>query len=211
MTAGDMYERWGFNSAVGLDIDYKFKSNFTVGADGSFLFGNRLKQPEIFDNVINSYGTITSLGTGEPAAVLFNLRGVNANLKVGYVFNRFGNNPNSGLWITLGGGFLLHHINIESIYDVVPQLEGDYRKGYDKLTTGFSSSQFIGYLYQADRRFINFYAGIELTEGFTRNIRTYNFDSGGPENEQRYDCLYSFKFGWMVPVYKRQPREYYFD
>lgn len=206
-----MYERWGLNSGIGLDINYKFKNNLTVGADGIFLFGNKLKDSTIFDGLINSYGTITSMSTGEPAAVLFSLRGVNANIKAGYVFNRLGHNPNSGLWVTLGGGFLLHHIHIESIYDYVPQLEGDYKKGYDKLCFGFSSSQFIGYLFQADRRFLNFYAGIELVEGFTENVRTYNFDTGGPEPGLRYDILYSFKFGWMVPIYKRQPQDYYFD
>ena len=211
MTAGHMYERWGFNSAIGLDIDYKFKNNVTIGVDGSFIFGNRLKDSTIFDGVYNSFGTITSMSTGEPASVLFVLRGTNANVKAGYVFNQLGHNPNSGLWVTAGAGFLLHHIHIESIYDIVPQLDGDYKKGYDKLSVGFSTSQFIGYLFQANRRFTNFYAGIELVEGFTKNIRTYNFDTGGPESGLRYDVLYSFKFGWMIPIYKRTPRAYYYD
>ena len=210
MTAGHMYERWGFNSGVGGDVDYKFKNNLTVGIDGSFIFGNRLKDTAVILGVANSYGTITGL-SGEPADVLFNLRGFNVNGKIGYVFNRLGNNPNSGLWITIGGGFLLHKINIESIYDEVPQIEGEYRKGYDKLTYGFAASQFIGYLFQADRRFLNFYAGIELVEGFTKNVRTYNFQLGGPDYTPRNDVLWSLKIGWMVPIYKRQPKEYYFD
>ncbi len=210
MTGADMYERWGFNSAIGLDVNYKFKNNLSLGVDGSFHFGNRLKDTTIFESITNSYGAVTAL-SGEPADILFGLRGVNANAKIGYVFNGLGHNPNSGLWVTIGGGFLMHHIKIESIYDVVPQLEGDYRKGYDKLTFGFSSSQFIGYLYQADRRFTNFYFGLEITEGFTKNIRTYNFDSGGPEYTPRLDILYGVKLGWMVPIYKRQPKAYYFD
>lgn len=210
LTAGDMYQRWGFNSSIGLDVNYKFKNNLTLGVDGAFLFGNRLKDSTIFSSVTNSYGSITAL-SGEPAVVLFGLRGVNANAKVGYVLNRFGHNPNSGLWLSIGTGFLLHHIRIESLYDVVPQLEGDYRKGYDKLTFGFSTSQFIGYLYQANRRFTNFYFGVELVEGFTKNIRTFNFDTGGPEDALRFDVLYGIKLGWMIPIYKRQPKEYYFD
>ena len=92
MTGGDLAKRWGFNNAIGMDIQYKFKNNLTVGIDGSFIFGNQLKDTTIFDGVYNSYGTITSM-EGSPAAVLFLMRGTHVNAGVGYVFNKLGNNP----------------------------------------------------------------------------------------------------------------------
>ena len=106
---------------------------------------------------------------------------------------------------------MMHKIRIESLYDAVPQLEGDYRKGYDKLTTGFSSMQFIGYLYQANVRLLKFYAGFEFTQGFTQNVRNYNFDTGGPENDSRIDLQYGFKVGWILPISHRTKSEYYYD
>jgi len=210
LTDGDMADRWGYNSEIGLDVHYKFKSNLTLGFDGGFIFGNQFKEPEIFDDVVNSYGTITSL-SGKEAFVLFLMRGANVSGTVGYIFNRLGNNPNSGLWVNVGFGYLMHKIRIESIYDNVPQLEGDNRKGYDRLTMGFATKQFIGYLYQHDRRFLNFYAGFEFVQGFTNNVRNYNFDLEGPDPGLKYDFLYSFKIGWMIPIYKRAPKDYYYD
>lgn len=209
-TGGDLSERWGYNSEIGFDLKYKFKNNFTLGIDAGFIFGNQLKETSIFDDVVNSYGTITALG-GNPAAVLFLMRGANGHVDFGYIFNRLGNNPNSGLWLNFGVGYLMHKIRIESIYDDVPQLEGDYRKGYDRLTMGVSAKQFVGYLFQADYRFLNFYAGFEFVEGFTQNVRNYNFDLEGPDPGIKFDFLYSVKVGWLIPLYKRAPKAFYYD
>jgi hypothetical protein len=209
-SGGDMAQRWGFTNTIGADVDFKMKNNLIFGVDGGFMFGNTLKDSTIFSNVINSYGTITGL-SGAPADVFLYMRGMNVNAHIGYVFNKLGHNPNSGLWINFGVGFMAHKIRIESLYDDVVNLEGDYRKGYDKLTMGVNTKQFIGYLYQADDRFLNFYAGVEFTQGFTRNIRNYNFDTKGPESDLRLDLMHSLKVGWMIPIYQSEVKEYYTD
>ena len=193
---------------MGLDVNFKFKNNLIVGLEGGFLFGSNLQDPTIFKDLFNSYGTITG-STGEEAKVLFLMRGVSAHANAGYIFNRFGNNPNSGLWLSGGVGFFGHKIRIESTYNNVPQLEGDYKLGYDKLTMGISTKQFIGYLYQPNYRLLKFYGGFEFVQGFTKNVRTYNYDTGGPENELRLDFLYGFKVGWILPINRRTRGEYY--
>lgn len=209
-SGGDMLQRWGFTNTIGADVDFKMKNNLIFGVDGGFMFGNSLKDSSIFSNAVNSYGTITAQ-SGAPADVFFYMRGMNINGNIGYVFNKFGHNPNSGLWVNFGVGFLAHKIRIESLYDDVLNLEGDYRKGYDHLSMGVNTKQFIGYLYQANHRFLNFYAGLEFTQGFTKNVRNYNFDSKGPEPELRIDLLNSIKLGWMIPIYSREVQEYYVD
>src|SRR5690606_34547313 len=110
-----------------------------------------------------------------------------------------------------GAGFLMHKIRIESIYDDVPQLEGEYRKGYDRLHMGFEAREFIGYLFQADKRFLNFYAGFEFIQGFTQNQRNYNFDLGGPDPGIKLDLIWGVKAAWLVPIYKRSAKDFYVD
>jgi hypothetical protein len=210
LTGGDLMNRWGFNSAIGLDIEYKLKSNLIFGLNSSFVFGNTFKDTAIFSNLYNSSGHITSY-VGEEANILYLLRGMTAHASVGYVFTRFGNNANSGIWVSGGLGFMAHKIRIESLYDVVPQLEGDYRKGYDKLSMGFSTRQFVGYLFQSNFRLIRFYGGFEFVQGFTVNMRNYNFDTGGPETNVRFDALNSFKVGWIIPIAQRTRGEFYYD
>jgi len=209
-SGGTMAKRWGFTNTIGADVNFKLKNGLTFGVDGGFMFGDQFKQFEIFDNVINSYGTITSQG-GTTATVLLLMRGMNVNGTVGYVFNKLGHNANSGLWINVGVGLLAHKIRVETQEDQVINLQGDYLKGYDHLTMGFNTKQFVGYLFQHDKRFLNFYVGVEFIQGFTRNVRNYNFDTKGPENELQIDMINSIKVGWMIPIYKRQVQDFYID
>jgi len=206
---GDLVNRFGFNNTLGGDIGFKLKNNLEFGVSGGFIFGSKFKQNEIFKGITTDFGSVTSQ-SGAPADIFYYMRGGSGHAHIGYVFTKLGNNPNSGLWINVGAGFLMHKIRIEHNYDDIFQLVGDYKKGYDKLTVGFSTRQFIGYLYQADYKFMNFYAGFEFIQGFTQNVRNYNFDSKGPENEMRLDMLSSFKIGWMIPIYKRQVQQYYY-
>lgn len=210
LSGGDFADRWGFHNGLGIDFDYKFKSNLTVGLNSGFIFGNTLRDTMVLQNLINSSGTITSL-SGSPASILLLLRGMTAYATVGYVFNRLGNNPNSGLWVNVGVGFMAHKIRIESIYDEVPQVEGDFKYGYDRLSMGVSTKQFIGYLYQSDWRLLKFYGGFEFGQSFTENVRPYNFDLGGADPSRRLDLQYGFKVGWIVPIAQRTRGQYYFD
>ncbi len=209
-SGGTLAKRWGFSNTIGADVNFKFKNGLTFGVDGGFMFGNRFKQLEIFDNVINSSGTITSQA-GTISTVLFLMRGMNVNGTIGYVFNQLGHNANSGLWVNAGVGFLGHKIRVETQEDQVVNLEGDYLKGYDHLTMGINTKQFVGYLFQNDKRFLNFYVGVEFIQGFTKNVRNYNFHTKGPENDLQLDMINSVKFGWMIPIYKRQVKEFYID
>jgi hypothetical protein len=107
----------------------------------------------------------------------------------------------------------MHKYRIETQDHVVPQIELDYRKGYDRLTTGLNTHQFIGYSFMANQGFVNFYGGFYFQQGYTFNRRTLFFDQ--PETPVSTDIMldlqYGLKFAWLIPIYKRQPKEYYFD
>ena len=207
--AGDFADRWGYTNALGLEANFKLKTNLTFGIETQFMFGNTFRDSAAFSPVFNSNNQITSI-SGAPGDILFLLRGGNYTGQLGYVFTKVGENPNAGLWVNLGVGFMHHKINVQAIYDQIPQFKESYIKGYDKLTMGLSTKQFIGYLQQGDKDFFSFYAGVELAQGFTKNVRTYNFDTEGPENDLRFDMTIGFKVGWMIPIYKRQLQEYYY-
>jgi len=209
-SGGDFAKRWGYTNTLGLEANFKLKNNLTFGLESHFLFGNTFKDSAIFKNLYNSDGEITS-GSGFPADVIYFLRGAAFTGQIGYVFNQLGGNANSGLWVNFGLGYMVHKIRIENHYDKVDQFEGDLIKGYDKLTMGVTTKQFIGYLHQSNKRFLNFYGGFEFMQGYTKNVRNYNFDTEGPENELRLDLFYGFKVGWMIPIYQGEVQKYYFD
>jgi hypothetical protein len=91
----------------------------------------------------------------------------------------------------------------------VPALEGDYLKGYDRLTSGFCLSEFVGYQLLSNSRLLNFFAGVELYQGFTRSRRDWNIDQVKKDDSPRLDLLSGIRVGWVLPLYRRAPKEFY--
>jgi hypothetical protein len=118
--------------------------------------------------------------------------------------------PNSGLMLLAGTGFMQHKIFIKVKDNMVAALRKDYNKGYDRMTNGFSAVQFIGYMRMDKKRLHNFFAGIEIVEGWTKGRRSINFDTMTIDDNQRLDILYGIKLGWIIPFRKRMAKDYYY-
>jgi hypothetical protein len=211
-SAGNLADRFGLLNDLGIMAGYKTKRNWFFGSDLNFLFGNQLKTSNLFGGLADSYGNITDIN-GDVGAVLLFSRGYNANISIGKVFPIFGSNPNSGIFIQGGCGYMQYHIRIETNKQVIPQVELDYKKGYDRLTGGMATHQFIGYAFMAGNGLVNFYAGFYALQGFTYNQRNINYDQPDVpvSKARRHDNLYGFRFGWLIPIYKGKPKDFYYN
>lgn len=212
--AGDLKDRYGYMNMIGLNAGYKLKNNLYFGVDGHFGFGKNSKLPEseLFKYLVDSNGTMTDQN-GDFGSVVTFARQYNVNLELGYVIKQLGHNPNSGVWIKLGGGITANKIRIESNDQVIPLTELDYKRGYDHLTMGFNASQFVGYLFLSGRSALNFYAGFYIQEGFTKEKRNaFYYLPGVPVSDKtRLDITYGVKVGWIIPIYKRVARDFYYN
>jgi len=211
-TAGDLKERFGILNHVGFFAGYKTSRNWIYGVDASFIFGNKIRVDSLFTNLLDSKGNITDVN-GDIAKVQVLSRGFHANANVGKIFPVLSPNKNSGIYINLGVGYTAYKLRIETQDHVVPQLELDYRKGYDRLTSGINTQQFIGYALMANQGAYNFYAGFYIQEAFTYNRRNIFFDRPNTEvpKDLRIDIQYGFKVAWLIPFYKRLPKEFYYN
>lgn len=206
---GDLAERFGSNNNVGIGAWRKLQNNITLGAEGSFIFGNQVREPGILRNVINSAGQIVDQ-EGEMADVFLFQRGWSAFATVGRIFPLFGPNPNSGLHVKLGGGYLRHKIRVQTQKNLVPNLEDEYLKGYDRLTAGPAGLAYIGYQHFGNRGRINFHIGLELMVGATQPLRAFNFDTEQFNKEQRLDLLSGLRLGWTLPIYKKKDTGFHY-
>ncbi len=204
----DLNDRFGLNSNLGFQALWKTKQNWIFGFSGNFLFGSDVKEDSVLAGISTEQGAVLGQD-GKYADIRYFERGYTVQSHVGKLFPVIGPNPNSGILIMGGIGFIQHKIRIETIGNTVPHLNKAYKKGYDRLTNGLYLSQFIGYQHFGNRRMINFYAGIDLGQGFTENRRSYNFDTMGPDNTKRLDLFYGAKVGWIVPLYKKRPNDFY--
>lgn len=209
MPGGVLANRFGNNSSIGGNFQYKTKKNILFGVEGNFLFGNTIKDDSLFINIMTNDGQIIN-GNGEFATVNTFERGFTVTGKVGKIFSVLAPNPNSGLMVSAGVGLLQHKIRIEVPGNTVLELNGDYKKGYDKLTNGFCATEFIGYVYFGNHRLVNFFGGVEFTQAWTKCRRDFNFDIMAKDYTKRLDLLYGIKAGWIIPFYYRTKRSTYY-
>ena len=209
---GDLANRFGDNSSIGGAVWFKHKTNWIIGAEFTYSFGQNMKEEaySIFDNIKTSDGNITDK-YGQASVILLSERGFYAGVKLGRVIPISKRNLNSGILLTFGLGILQHKIDIQNDGNVTPQIVGDYEKGYDKLTNGLALQQFVGYMYVGKSRLANFYAGMEFTQAFTQSRRDFDFTLMRKDDTKRLDLLSSIRVGWVIPFYKREAKDFYYN
>lgn len=206
----DLAERFGDNSSLGFSFGIKDRKNWIYGVSAQFQFGNSVTENGLLQNLITDNGEIID-NNGQISELIISQRGYVLHLEGGKIFNIIGPNPNSGLMVTGGIGFMQHKIRIEHQLNTITQLEGEYLKGYDRLTNGLMISQFVGYYHMSDNRYLNFYLGVEAIQGFTEGRRDFNFDTQTSNEGARTDVLVGFRAGWILNFYKRSTNTIYFD
>jgi hypothetical protein len=208
MPSGDLKNRFGNNSSVMLNVDFKTRKDWTWGLNGSYFFGKDIKE-SLFDSIIGSDGSIIN-SKGEISDIRLFERGFTVSVTFGRIFSFKKPNPNSGILLNVGLGFIQHKIRIETIGNNVPQLSKEYKKGYDRLSNGLLLSENLGYLFLSNNRLQNFYVGLECMQGFTQSRRSFDFETMHKDSQKRLDLLYGAKVIWYLPLYKKAPSAFYY-
>ena len=207
--AGILNERFTTGGNLNFNAIYRTKNNFMFGLGAEQLFGYHLKDTTLFQSLKNDQGVFID-ESGVPAAVILTGTGFIFKGSMGKLFT-FRENKNSGIYCRLSLGFLQHKIKINVQDTKVPGLHDEYLKGYDHLTNGLYTNSFIGYMFLArDGRF-NFSLGLDYGLGFTKNRRSWNFDSNSFDNSSRLDHILSIKLTYFFSLYLSDPEgDYYF-
>jgi len=196
---GKLQERYGSFLHPHLSLSYQPRSSsWMIRAEGQYFFGNKVKT-DVLQNLRTPEGYI--IGNDMSIAEI-QLRARGYYLGMAFektnIFNRF--------FAGIGSGFLLHRIRIQKDpASFVPQLEGDYSKGYDRLTSGLGVTSFLGYRYLSSNRRINFSLSLYSILGFTDLQRSYQFDLKGKPATNPIDFLTGVKFSWILPFYFDDP------
>lgn len=208
--AADMADRFGISYRVGATIHYKTKTNWIIGPKVEFILGSKIKEDSFMHNITDEYGNHLNQDGTRMGVGLFE-RGYMIGVEGGRIFNISKNSSDNGIMALTTVGFMQHKINIFDRDKTIPQLRGDYRKGYDRLTNGFFVEQYIAYAYFSNNGLINFNIGFDIAAGFTKMRRDYQYDLMGADNSTRVDLLFGIRGGWYIPIFKRKSEEFYFE
>jgi hypothetical protein len=206
----DLAKRFGPSGSLGMAFDIKDKKSHYWGAQFQYHFGNKVTEPGLMQNLYTDQGEILD-NQGQPSIVYVQQRGWSACLEAGHLFNKLGPNLNSGLLATVGLGYMTHKIRLEHQSHEINALQGDYIRGYDRLTAGFMGRAFLGYFYMSNNKLINLVCGIEWIQGQTHSVRGYNYDTQQADQGKRSDGYVGLKLGWVLHLYQRAPDKFYMN
>ena len=104
------------------------------------------------------------------------------------------------LRLGLGAGLWQHKIRIIDDGNTVPQIRGDYKKGYDRLSNGLTLKQSLNYTYKSTRTNAHFFIEIEGMEGFIKNRRDWDILEQKKLDNSRMDITYGLRVGWILII-----------
>ncbi len=206
----DLAEQYGWNNNIGASFGYKSKTNSTIELVGNFMHGNQVKTIQVIDHLQNQQGWIINQ-QGEESRLLLFQRGYNVGINLGKIIPLIGPNKNSGIHIKIGTGWLYHKIRIENENNLIPQLSKENLVFYDRMSMGGYISQYIGYNHMSNDHLVNFSIGFEFMQGITRGMRDYQIDLMGPYKEQNLDFLSAIRIGWIFPIFRQSPNDFYYN
>jgi hypothetical protein len=206
---GDMNKRFGSCFAAGGTIGYKTKKNWLFSGEFNYLFSRNVKE-DVLTQLRNDKGNVTN-NNGFPADIRVYQRGWVSVLDAGKLFTTNKRKPNTGVLISAGAGVMYHKIKLYDAEQKIAAIKGDLQKGYDRLSIGPCLHQSIGFFYLSNNRLVNIHAAFECYQGFTKNVRGFNYDGTPIESKQRIDIILGMKLAWVLPLYKRtQDNDFYY-
>ena len=211
MPGADLAKTFGNNSRINFSAGLKLDHNWMFEVGGNYLFGNDVK---IGDSLVQNFSTAEGYLVGINGftdQVLMNERGFGFDSRMGKIFPLLSPNPNSGIRLMAGVGFVEHKIKIVDLGAQLPQLQNEYVKGYDRLTNGISLHQTLDYVFFDPKRFVNLEFGFDFTEAFTKNRRTWNFDQMQQDIEPKLDLFYGVHLGFYIPFYGTHEDVFYYN
>jgi hypothetical protein len=199
ISAGDLKDRYGNNLNFSVGSEYINKNNWTVNGEFLFLFSDNIKE-DVLAPYRTSNGTI--LGDDNQIADIFlRQRGLFLGIGLGKLFP-FKKDERSGLKLSLNAGVLQHNIRFTDERNSVGQIRAGRYVGYDRLTRGFSIKETVAYKHLSKDRRLNFEFALDFIQGFTSEVRAYNFDTGLPTIQSRFDMLIGARIIWNLPFYR---------
>ena len=209
-TLADLQQESANIMGVGMDLGVKLRSNWTFEAGFNYYFSGKVKGTDsLFRLITNNSGSIMD-GDGQPAEIDVDQRIWNLRAQVGKIFPIHPEYRNSGIQFKLGAGYGQRYVYIKNPENRVAALTEEYKKGYDRLTAGFTLYEFIGYTHMSRTRYTCFYIGVEATEAFTHRQREWDFSLMGKDGRSFTDVMVGIKGGWIIPLYKKEYQDTYY-
>ncbi|MCC7297906.1 MAG: hypothetical protein IT244_06185 [Bacteroidia bacterium] len=205
---GDLGKR--FDRFASTPINFYYKApKYSFGLSWSPFLGNRVRIDSLYGGILGESQIIYDK-SGNPGLIRYYMRGFTVQGKISKFIPVKKSWKYSQFEIGFGTGFMQHRIKAKFDVGSIPQLEGEYKPGYDRLTNGIMFSQCFNFHY-LNTETVSFYAGIELGQGFTKNQRKWDYGTIKSNQALRTDLYTGISAGIIIPLRIKSPEstDYY--
>ena len=198
---GDMKADYYQSNSAGGQLAYLSPKNWIFGLSGQVIFADRVKT-DVLAPLREANGELISL-YGDMGLTQLGQRGFIFTGQIGKLVSLNKKNRRHNLEFRLGAGYMEHWVRIRlmSREEELPQLQGDYIKGYDQRRAGLSLQQFVGYRYMSRNRMLNLFVGLDLNQAFTTSVRGWDYHLRQADTSTQFDVLYGLRAGFCIPFF----------
>ena len=207
--SGFFSELFGNNPSIGTTFFIEKENNFFYGIEADYLFGNNIKNESlILSSITNNDGSVVA-SDGYYANINFSRSGFSSNIFAGYAIHLNKTNL-SGVYFSLGAGYINQKILIDTKNENIPQLNEEYKKGYDDANDGIFGKISINYKYYSKKGGIQISTGLFNSFARVKRLNSYLFNENNNDDSFHFGSTFGFNLGLIIPVSKINQEEFHY-
>ncbi len=200
----DLNGRYGGHGTLHGSFGF-IRRAWEAGLDAEFFFSANVKEDVLAP--LRAPGGELIGEDHQLAEVDLRMRGSFLGLHLGRSF-RLGSQV---MVLSARGGWLAHWIRFQNPGNTFKPIQGDYRAGYDRFSSGFAIGEQLAYRHLGRNRLIHFEIALTFSQGFTRLKRNVQLDDPEVKPNNRFDGLAGLQARWIIPIYtKKDPGTLYY-
>lgn len=197
INGGDWKSRYPAFTSVPLSFEYFHRHKFIVGANYNIYLGSQVNENGLYGNMTNSQNELLDLN-GYPAVVRTYMRGFQSGV---HALKSYPIKSGSNWHVQMGGGLGYYQSFTKFVFDEnqVPQIDGKYQSGYDRLAAGWFIQEQLRLQY-LNNELVSMGLGIHFMQGKSTHLRPYDFATQTPGNQQFTDFTYGASLFITIPI-----------
>ncbi len=197
INGGDWKSRYPAFTSVPLSFEYFHRHKFIVGANYNIYLGSQVNENGLYGNMTNSKNELLDLN-GYPAVVRTYMRGFQSGV---HALKSYPLKAGSNWHLQMGGGLGYYRSYTKFVFDEnqVPQIDGNYQTGYDRLSAGWYLQEQMRIQY-LNNELVSMGLGIHFMQGSSNHLRPYDFANQTPGYQQFTDYSYGANLFITIPI-----------
>ncbi|MEP7324080.1 MAG: hypothetical protein ABI761_19280 [Saprospiraceae bacterium] len=196
----DLSKRYGQHGTLSLGINF-IKHHWETGPAIGFLFGSNVRE-DVLASLRSADGELIG-SDHQLAEVDLNMRG----MMIGWsILRKIKLSTQSFFLVGLQPVWLSHWIRFQNPGNSFEPIQGNYRYGYDRLSSGLAIEESLTYRFQSNNRLLNLELAFTAMQGNSSLRRNIQLDNPSVKKTSSSGFI-GFQARWLVPIFPAKKAE----